>query len=150
MSLIAPSCRSRIIGVALVAAVVAACAARQPTVPQDVAVTRNLDYAQRDDGPLLADVYAPTGGTVHPGVLLVHGGSWRRGSKRSMARIATRLAEHGYIAVAIDYRLAPEHKFPAQIHDCKDAVRRAVAFLDRWLTARADAPSVVAAMHSVE
>jgi acetyl esterase/lipase len=40
-----------------------------------------------------------------------------------MARIADRLAQAGYVAVSISYRLAPDYKYPAQLHDCKEAVR---------------------------
>ena len=46
-----------------------------------------------------------------------------------MAGIAQGLAKHGYTAVAISYRLAPQDKFPAQIYDCQAAVR--------WLRANA-------------
>jgi acetyl esterase/lipase len=114
----------RLGGAAAIVAVVAACTARQPALPPEgIAVARDLAYVRRDDGPLLADVYSPNDESLHPAVLLVHGGSWRRGSKRRMAPIARRLAQHGYVAVSIDYRLAPAHKFPAQIYDCKDAVR---------------------------
>ena len=80
-------------------------------------------YAQRDDGPLKADVYIPDGEGPFPGVLVVHGGAWRMGSRGQLAGVAQMLAQHGFTAIAISYRLAPAHKFPAQILDCKDAIR---------------------------
>ncbi|QDT70918.1 alpha/beta hydrolase [Lacipirellula limnantheis] len=80
-------------------------------------------YAQRDDGPLKADVYIPDGDGPFPGVLVVHGGAWRMGSRGQLSGVAQMLAQHGFTAIAISYRLAPAHKFPAQILDCKDAIR---------------------------
>lgn len=80
-------------------------------------------YVQRDSGPLKADLYIPEGEGPFPGVLVVHGGAWRMGSRGQLAGVAQMLAKQGFTAVAISYRLAPEHKFPAQIEDCKDAVR---------------------------
>lgn len=56
-------------------------------------------------------------------MLVIHGGAWTTGSKFTMLRHARILANRGYLAVAIEYRLAPQHKWPAQIHDCKHAVR---------------------------
>lgn len=110
---------------AVAALVAAGCAASSSEAPSQPAYTVQHDvvYAERDDGPLHADVYEPAGDGPFPGVLLVHGGAWRRGGKERMARIATRLAEHGYVAVSIDYRLAPAHRFPAQLEDCADALR---------------------------
>lgn len=80
-------------------------------------------YAERDSGPLKADVYLPEGEGPFPGVLVVHGGAWRMGSRGQLAGAAQKLAEQGFTAIAISYRLAPTHKFPAQILDCKEAVR---------------------------
>lgn len=63
-------------------------------------------------------------------MLVVHGGSWVRGTRRRTRHIATRLAGAGYVAFNIEYRLAPEHTFPAPLQDCKDAVR--------WMRANAE------------
>ena len=41
------------------------------------------------------------------------------GTREQLAGAAVYLAEHGYTAVAIDYRLAPQDKWPAQIYDCQ-------------------------------
>lgn len=88
-----------------------------------VEVTRNREYVQRDSGPLAMDIYAPTDGGPFPGVLVVHGGAWTMGSRMQLATVANALAEHGYVAASVSYRLAPTHKFPAQLDDCRAAVR---------------------------
>jgi triacylglycerol lipase len=87
-------------------------------------------YVQRESGPLKCDVYTPQGDGQFPGVLVVHGGAWRMGTRGQLAGVAELLAKHGMTAVAISYRLAPQYKFPAQIEDCKEAVR--------WMRANAD------------
>jgi len=63
-------------------------------------------------------------GTV-PAVLYVHGGGWTKGDKGTGAG-ATEIPElisRGYLVAAINYRLAPQYKFPAQIEDVKCAIR---------------------------
>ena len=83
---------------------------------------RDLVYSAEEDGRMRADVYRPTGEGPFPCVLCVHGGAWTVGNKNQIAGIARRLAAAGYTAVAINYRLAPKHKFPAQIEDCRAAL----------------------------
>ena len=80
-------------------------------------------YAKGDDYRLTLDVYQPEGAGPFPVVLAIHGGGWRGGSKITMTRHAWLLARSGYVVVAINYRFAPEYPFPAQVIDCKQAVR---------------------------
>lgn len=98
----------------------------------EVDATYGVTYVERDSGPLKADVYMPRGDGPFPGVLVVHGGAWRMGTRAQLAGIAQILAQHGLTAVAISYRLAPQHKFPAQIEDCKAAVRWMRAQAAQW------------------
>ncbi len=95
----------------------------------DIVIDRDLTYVDRPDGALQVDVYRPRTG-IHPGVVVVHPGGWISGSKADVERLATQLARAGYVAVAASYRLAPEHRYPAQIHDLKEAVR--------WMRVHAD------------
>lgn len=80
-------------------------------------------YAELESGELKADVYMPKGEGPFPGVVVVHGGAWFMGTRAQLSGVAQLLAQNGMTAVAITYRLAPKHKFPAQIEDCKSAVR---------------------------
>ncbi|MBX9792278.1 MAG: alpha/beta hydrolase [Pirellulales bacterium] len=90
---------------------------------QAIDPVREVVYSESTGVRLTADIYVPEGAGPFPGVLVVHGGAWRSGSPLQMGHISQRLARDGYVAVSIRYRLAPEFKFPAQIHDCKAAVR---------------------------
>ena len=57
-----------------------------------------------------------------PTVLLIHGGGWVSGTPLSMAHIAPLFARHGIMACAMQYRLAPEHPWPAQSQDVHTAL----------------------------
>jgi acetyl esterase/lipase len=69
------------------------------------------------------------GNGPYPALILVHGGAWRTGSYKLFDQLIERLARRGFVAVSIQYRFCPEWKFPAQVEDCKCAVR--------WLRANA-------------
>src|SRR5438128_3712565 len=71
-------------------------------------------------GEIPARVYASSvGGVPLPAVAYCHGGGWVQGDLETHHGLCARLARHaGVLVVAIDYRLAPEHKFPAAVEDC--------------------------------
>jgi len=73
--------------------------------------------------PLLADVYQPQAAGLHPAVLLIHGGAWKRGDRAQIEGLAERIAARGYVVVNTTYRLVPKYIFPAPLHDVQQAVR---------------------------
>ena len=85
---------------------------------------QEVTYARYGDRTLEMDIYRPKGewGAL-PAVVCIHGGGWAKGDRTSHAKIAQALAARGYVAATISYRLSGEAPFPAQIHDCKAAVR---------------------------
>lgn len=82
----------------------------------------NVEYAKQGDVSLLADLFVPKAEGSFPGVLVVHGGAWAHGSKEKCTAVAAALVERGYSVMTINYRLAPQHKWPAQIEDCAAAL----------------------------
>ena len=61
--------------------------------------------------------------SARPAVLCIHGGGFRAGKRESYDALCKKLAEKGFVAVTMSYRLAPKHPFPAAVHDSKAAVR---------------------------
>jgi len=70
-----------------------------------------------------ADVIVPKGDGPHPVLVYLHGGGWVAGSPKTHNRLAHRFAEGGFLVFNVDYRLGPEHPFPAAFDDCVDAIR---------------------------
>jgi len=85
--------------------------------------TRDIVYKEVDGRKLRLNTFVPRGDGPFPAVLVVHGGAWRAGSRTQLTMYAKSLARRGFACFSIDYRLAPRHKSPAQIEDCRDAVR---------------------------
>lgn len=90
-------------------------------------VQKNIEFANVDGHSLKLDLYQPAKGDSQL-VVWIHGGGWRSGSKDRCP--VTWLTGHGYSVASISYRLTDKATFPAQIHDCKAAVR--------WLRANAE------------
>ena len=83
-----------------------------------------VTYARYGDRTMEMDIYRPNDAWGKlPAIVCIHGGGWAKGSRESHGAMAQALASRGYVAATISYRLSGEAKFPAQIHDCKAAVR---------------------------
>ena len=92
-------------------------------VPEGVKVLRDLEYAQVKGVSLKLDLYRPSAmpSAPMPLVIWVHGGGWSNGSKTNCP--AAWLATKGYAVASLDFRLLPEHPWPAQIEDPIAALR---------------------------
>lgn len=95
--------------------------------------SEQLDVVYTPEGwpeKLEADLYLPDSDGPRPAVVVVHGGAWMAGLRAETTHIAKALAERGYVALNIDYRLAPKYNYPAPVDDLRAALR--------WLDAHAD------------
>jgi acetyl esterase len=81
---------------------------------------------------LCADVAVPKGAGPHPVVIYLHGGGWAFGSPASFRKLGMQFAEAGYLTIILDYRLAPEHPFPAALEDTAFAIEWASKNARRW------------------
>ena len=109
------------------------CAAQQAVklaVPDGVIFEPDIEYTNPDDQHVQLDLARPKHDDgPFPAVLCIHGGGFRAGSRKGYDGLCLKLAQHGYVAATVSYRLAPKYQFPAAIHDVKAAVR--------WLRANA-------------
>ena len=90
-----------------------------PPPGEDVASVEDLEVPG-PDGPLPVRVYRPDGAAVPaPVVVFFHGGGWVLGSIATHDATCRGLANRtGAVYVSVDYRLAPEHPYPAAPEDC--------------------------------
>jgi acetyl esterase/lipase len=92
-------------------------------VPSPSISTTTLTYANRGSESLQLDLYRGEGAnTSAPLVVVVHGGSWEGGNRVDLPPLSNYLAARGYAVASIDYRLAPQHPFPAARDDLLDAL----------------------------
>jgi pectinesterase len=90
-----------------------------------------LVFSETEQQSLELDLYRPKYSRERlPAIVCIHGGGWAKGTRQSMGKVARTLAYNGYVTATIDYRLSGVAGFPAQIEDCKAAVR--------WLKMNAD------------
>ena len=82
---------------------------------------KDIEFAKVGGQSLKLDLYLPSKPKNAALVIWIHGGGWRKGTKEKC--FITWLPEHGYAVASISYRYSNIAKFPAQLHDCKGAVR---------------------------
>jgi acetyl esterase/lipase len=120
-----------LVSLVLVLATAAGAAAQavKPKLPEGTKVHRNLEYVKDGHQRNKLDLYLPekADGPL-PVIVWVHGGAWSAGSKDGPGQVVAFVGK-GYAVASIGYRLSQHATFPAQIEDCKAAVR--------WLRANA-------------
>jgi acetyl esterase/lipase len=97
---------------------------RGPNVPEAARILRDLSYIPDGHERQKLDLYLPKqseGAPPLPLIVWVHGGAWLAGSKENCP--SARFLQQGYAAASINYRLSQHAIFPAQIEDCKAAIR---------------------------
>lgn len=87
------------------------------------AIYDNAKIRQVQGVNVTADIIVPHGDGPHPVLVYLHGGAFITGCSRDYRNVALRFAEAGILVCNINYRLAPEHRFPAGYDDCVEAVR---------------------------
>jgi acetyl esterase/lipase len=95
----------------------------------------NITYCSPGGQDQKLDLYIPENkNKAFPLLVYVHGGSWQQGSKdaAAIASYMPQVARYGYVVASIDYRLVPEHTFPAPIEDTKCAIRFLRANADKY------------------
>ena len=99
-------------------------------IPDTVAFERGIEFANPGDQHLQLDLARPKNGEgPFPAIVCIHGGGFRAGTRDGYDAMCVTLAQKGYVAITITYRLAPAWQFPAAVQDSKAAVR--------WLRANA-------------
>jgi acetyl esterase len=119
---IAPPANTSVTAYALVLAwrrVGRATGAGQPSLPRGVA-DRSRSVGSDDDAVAIRCYRPRTGTEPLPVTVFLHGGGWISGDLETNHRLCGHLAvETGRAVVAVDYRLAPEHRYPAALDDCE-------------------------------
>jgi len=93
---------------------------------EKVTIERDVEYGRAGQRVLKLDLVRPkqTPDKPLPVIVFVHGGAWAAGDKAGgVGRVAPLVAEGNYLGVSVGYRLSGEAIWPAQIHDCKAAIR---------------------------
>ena len=99
-------------------------------IPPNVAFEKDIVYSSPGGESLELDMARPKDAKGPlPAIVCIHGGGFRAGNRQHHDRLCLQLAERGYVAVTVTYRLAPKFQFPAAVNDVKAAVR--------WLRANA-------------
>jgi len=95
------------------------------TIPDDVELIKDVAYSLDGHKSHKLDILRPKNPPkdLMPVLVFIHGGGFRGGKTTAGYRHLMRFAQRGYFCASIDYRFSSEKKFPAQLQDCKCAIR---------------------------
>jgi len=85
---------------------------------------QDIEFTENRERTLKMDILHPKTSTkLMPVLVWIHGGAWRSGDKKEGLKHLVSFARQGFFCASIEYRLSHEAIFPAQIQDCKCAIR---------------------------
>jgi acetyl esterase/lipase len=96
----------------------------------DIRCQKHIRFAA--DASLALNLYQPITPGNYPGVIQIYGGAWRAGNPDQNEQFSRYLASRGYVVVAIDYRHAPQHRFPQQLDDVQMAIEYVRNHAKQW------------------
>ncbi|MCA9082602.1 MAG: alpha/beta hydrolase [Planctomycetaceae bacterium] len=98
---------------------------RRIRIPDDVTVVRDVVFGTGGGRDLKMHIVLPAESDrqLRPAFVWIHGGGWQSGSKEGGLAQVIPLVRSGFVGATIEYRLTGEAPFPAQIEDCKCAIR---------------------------
>ncbi len=107
-----------------------------PEPPEGVTLLTDVAYLEPGREEKM-DIYLPADraeATRSPAMVIIHGGGWAGGDKaaRREYEIGTTLARAGYVAASINYQMTAGKRWPANLHDCKNAVRFLRAYAPKF------------------
>ena len=103
------------------------CVILSVAAPAEAKVIRDIIYSEGeniDPGDVRMDIHLPKEPESAPVLIMIHGGAWTYGNKHTYIGLeqARFFNRNGYIFIPINYRLAPDHPFPAAIEDAAAAI----------------------------
>jgi len=106
-----------------------------PAPADEITFESGIEFAKAGGESLQLDLARPkTASGKIPAILCIHGGGFRAGKREGWDARCKLLAEQGYVAATVTYRLAPKYQFPAAVEDVKAGIR--------WLRANAEKYSI--------
>jgi acetyl esterase/lipase len=104
-----------------------------PQPPAGIRYQPDIDYGAGGKEKLKLDLARPEKlERAAPCIVVIHGGGWTGGNRTQHTDLIFKLAQQGYVAATVQYRLSPKHVFPAQVEDVKCAVRYLRAHADEY------------------
>lgn len=96
----------------------------RPAIPEDVSAHPGVVFQTNGGKELKLDLFTPAKKDKPVGlVVLIHGGCWMAGSREEMDFYGVMLAQLGYAAASVDYRLSEDAPYPAAVDDCWAAIQ---------------------------
>lgn len=89
---------------------------------EEVRIERGIVFSNPDGVKLKLNVYRPLPIGKYPAIVAIYGGAWQVGTPDNNEAFNRYMAAQGYSVVAIDYRHAPQYRFPAQLEDVQAAL----------------------------